>query len=407
MTDKPMKVLGIIAEYNPFHNGHLYHLSQSKERIGADFVVVVMSGNFVQRGEPALVNKWDRSKMAVENGIDLVIELPVAYACNNSEIFARGAIQILNGLGCVTHLSFGSEEANLDGLQAIARVLAEEGGLFKESLRKNLDMGLSFAKSREMGIGAALHKDVSAVLKGSNNILAIEYLKQLLLTNSTIVPVMVTRKGPAYKEVCSSGGIASATQLRNLCEQQLEIREFVPPPTWDFMEKQEGLIFWKNLHLIILSRLLQLSKEELSQIYSVSEGLENRIKGQVRHAASLDELVGRVVSKRYTETRIKRVLIHSLLGIRKSEFHSMLNRNLNYCRVLGFNEKGASLLRKIKRDALNSIPVLTNINKELESGDDLWHLLELDVLASDLYNLLSNKNIHDNSDYVVKPFYKF
>ncbi|MBK5245889.1 MAG: nucleotidyltransferase [Peptostreptococcaceae bacterium] len=400
-----MKVLGIIAEYNPFHNGHLYHLRESKKNTGADFVIAVMSGNFVQRGEPALINKWERAKVAVENGIDLVIELPVAFACNNSELFARGAVEILNGLGCVTHISFGSEEGTLDNLKMIARVLATENEVFKEVLKENLQTGSSFAKARERAVNSAAGMNFSGIIKGSNNILAIEYLKQLELTKSNMIPVTLKRKGPAYNDKEAFGDFASATLIRDILKTQGDACSYIPEVTLNSIKKQGALLYLEDFYQLIFGKLLQIPNNELKGMYSVSEGLENRIKNQLRRSDDIQKLIETVCSKRYTETRIKRVLIHSLLNLDKLKINEIINNKINYCRVLGFSGNGAKLLKRIKKDQLNDLQIITNINKEIDAQDKRWLLLNYDVLSSDLYNLVAKANIYENSDYVVKPYY--
>lgn len=399
-----MKVLGIIAEYNPFHNGHLYHLRESKKSIGADFVIAVMSGNFVQRGEPALINKWERAEIAVLNGIDLVIELPVAFACNNSDLFAKGAMEILNGMGCVTHISFGSEEGTLENLQVIANALVTENTVFKKVLKENLEAGNSFAKAREIAVNLATESNYSQIIKGSNNILAIEYLKQLMLTNSKIIPTTIKRKGPGYNDHEPFGNYSSATHIRDSLKMQEDASLYVPEVTMNSINKQDSLLYLEDLSQIVFSKLLQLPTNELKEIYSVSEGLENRIKNKILKSDGIQKLIESVLSKRYTETRIKRVLIHSLLGMNNDLIHTIINNKINYCRVLAFNKNGSKLLRFIKNNELNNLPIITNINKEITTDSNIWPLLNLDILSSDLYNLIRNANLYENSDFVVKPY---
>jgi predicted nucleotidyltransferase len=363
-----------------------------------------MSGNFVQRGEPALINKWERAKVAVENGIDLVIELPVAYACNNSEIFAKGAVDILNGLGCVTHISFGSEDGSIEKLDIIANALVQENEAFKKTLKINLDEGCSFAKARERAINFATGENFSKTIKGSNNILAIEYLKQLKLTESKIEPFTIKRNGPDYNEKNVQGGFASATHIRDALSKKGDIDQYVPKITLDSINKQDTMIYLDDFYQMIFSKLFQFSINDLKEIYSISEGLENRIKKQIRKSNDVESLIGKVISKRYTETRLKRVLINSLLGFDKYKINSIINNKINYCRVLGFNSDGSKLLRIIKNEELNLLPVITNINKEIDKFDKVWELTNFDILASDLYNLVSKTNIYENSDYVMNPF---
>lgn len=400
-----MKVLGIIAEYNPFHNGHLYHLSESKKDMGADFVVAVMSGNFVQRGEPALLDKWKRAQIAVENGVDLVVELPFAFACNTAEMFAKGAVDILNGLGCVTHLSFGTEEGNLESLQWIAECISDENLRYKEVLKENLGKGSSIAASREKAICEMLGKDLSSVIRGSNNILAIEYLKQLHLTKSTIQPVTVKRKGPEYKEDLSQGDLASATFIRNQAKNKKDFHQYIPAATLKLLDEDPAYVFLNDFYSLITYNLFSRSKEELAQVYSVSEGLENRIHKMLRNSKGMDQLIQDVLSKRYTETRIKRLMIQSLMQLDKDSFNKILQDKINYARVLGISQKGALLLHHIKKNQLNGIPVITNINKELQPTDPIWKLLQLDILASDVYNLVSKGETYADSDYVRKPYH--
>lgn len=399
-----MKVLGIIAEYNPFHNGHLYHLRESKELIGADFVVAVMSGNFVQRGEPALLDKWNRARIAVENGIDLVIELPFAFACNNSEMFARGAIDILNGLGCVTHLSFGSEEGELTGISQIAEYITQENEEFKEALKDSLNSGYSFASSRERAINTVLGLDLSTVLRGSNNILGIEYLKQLKYTKSTIIPITIKRKGPEYNEDKAYGEIASATHIRNLCRVREDVAGYLPVQTFNAMNNYDKLADVEDFYKLLRLNLLKMSREELGRVYAVNEGLENKILKNIVHSNNYGELIAKTVSKRYTETRIKRILIQSLLGLNKEIFNNIINEKINYCRILGFNPKGAELLKQVKDRECNTLPLLTNINKEVKDGDPINQLLHFDILASNIYHLAADRDLYLNSDYVKKPF---
>ncbi|HML38127.1 MAG TPA: nucleotidyltransferase family protein, partial [Bacillota bacterium] len=210
-----MKVLGIIAEYNPFHNGHRYHLEESVKLTSPDFTVCVMSGDFTQRGEPAMADKWIRAAATVENGVDLVLELPFAFACNNAEFFAAGAVDILNRLGCVTHLSFGSEAGELSALSQAADYLAYEDDELKNTIREFADQGLSFPRARYEAVKMCRGEAYSDVLRSANNILAVEYLKQLRLMKSEIEPVTVKRYGTGYHDMGSYENIASATAIRH------------------------------------------------------------------------------------------------------------------------------------------------------------------------------------------------
>ncbi|MGL5084152.1 MAG: tRNA(Met) cytidine acetate ligase, partial [Clostridium sp.] len=209
-----MNITGIITEYNPFHNGHLYHLDSAKSRTSSDGIICIMSGNFMQRGEAAMVDKFERTKMAIENGVDLVLELPTFYALSSAEQFAKGSVSILNSLGVVNNIFFGSECGNVDDLIKIAKVLVHEPLEFKEELKINLDKGLTFAKSREISLVKLLKdENLSQILQNSNNILGIEYIKALLTLNSEISPLTLKREGASYNDKTLSSQFASATSI--------------------------------------------------------------------------------------------------------------------------------------------------------------------------------------------------
>lgn len=411
-----MRVLGIIAEYNPFHNGHLYQLKQSIEQLDADFVVAVMSGNFTQRGEPAILSKWTRAEMAIECGIDLVLEIPFVFACNNAEYFAKGAIAILNGLGCVTHLSFGSESGELGQLEKVADFLANEGQAFQYSLKKHLEKGLSYPRARQEATTDCLGDTAAALLREPNNILAIEYLKQLKMKNSDIIPVTVKRKGTGYHELQPNGDIASASAIRRMLEEQPDnsLTNYLPAAGYNILksalsEQYERTSFKQieqNYYKILTAKILTMPEKELSQIFSVREGLEHKLKGAVRNAENLNGFKQLILSKRYTTTRINRMLVHILIGMTREDFLKITEPLHLYGRVLGFNQKGATLLKQIKKSAKTSLPCLTNVNKQINGSEEYLKLLSYDFIASDLYNLIMEQNLYRSSDYVCMPYRK-
>lgn len=369
-----MNVAGIVAEYNPMHSGHMYHLQQTRAICRADYVVAVMSGNFTQRGEPAIYDKWLRAAAAVKNGVDLVFELPFAYACNSAAYFATGAVNILDGLGCVTHLSFGSESGEIQPLMELAKYLAKEPKNYKTALKHNLDKGLSFPKAR----AAALTETYGNpdVLKLPNNILGIEYLKALVQLKSTIEPMTVVRKGQGHHE--------SASQIRSTL-------------IWD-----ESKYFDMVRQAFIKSQ-----GSNLDNILGAAEGIQNKIIKNIRSAKDLDDLIDKVKTKRYTWTGINRLLAQTLIGFTADEFQSI--NGTRYGRILAFNDNGAKLLRKIKKTECAKMPILTNINRDLAQQPDSDEAIRLslakDVLASDLYNLAFGKDMYENSDFVMKPAY--
>ncbi len=407
-----MKVLGIIAEYNPFHNGHRYHLQKSLEIADPDYTVCVMSGSFTQRGEPAMADKWIRAASAVENGIDLVLELPFAFACNNAEYFAAGAVDVLNRLGCVTHLTFGSETGNLKALAAAAEYLSHEDEELKNSIREFADQGLSYPRSRYEAVKKCRGTACSDVLKGANNILAVEYLKQLNLTDSRIMPFTVQRYGTGYHDQNTFENIASASAIRHRLSNSSridEVREWIPAETFQVLKqiKTNVNISFNHFYPLMIYRILTSDLKQLGAILSATEGLENRVKKAASESVDMDSLIRAVLSKRYTYTRIHRLLTHTLVHLDKDSFRYILDHRINYARVLGFSRKGASLLKTIKREERNSIPVLTNINRELPEDAEEWNLLKYDITASDIYNLITYGEIYTHSDYVMKPYINF
>lgn len=410
-----MKVLGIIAEYNPFHNGHLYQLQKSIDMTEADFVVAIISGDFTQRGEAAVASKWTRAEMAVKCGIDLVIELPFVFACNNSEYFAKGAVEILNRLGCITHLSFGSESGDLSLLKNAALFLSQETHEFKLSLKNNLSTGCSYPRARSEATKECLGEKYSELLFNPNNILAIEYLKQLYLTDSNIIPITVKRYAASYYDNKLTGNIASASAIRKALDSEDfdrsttdVIKDFVPNAVWNLLIKNRGNISSFNpdelYFKMVTSKILTTSCDDLKEFFSVGEGLENKLKESIRIADSLAQLEYALKSKRYTATRISRLLTHILIGLTKNDFNHILQNEEYYAHILGFNKKGAKLLKIIKNEKKVMLPLVTNINKESESLSDCQLLLSYDLLASDFYNLLQNKNLYNNSDRLHKPY---
>lgn len=406
-----MRILGIIAEYNPFHNGHQYHMQKSLELTGADVCVCVMSGNFMQRGELAFWDKWQRTKMAVDNGADLVLELPFVFACNNAEEFAYGGIRLLDGLGCITDLSFGSENGDLESLQKIASFLVREPMEFRQNLNGFLKKGLSFPAARSQALYACGMQVEPDILQGSNNILAVEYLKQWLITGQAMKPWTIQRADQGYHSIDLEGNFASATAIRRQWKENQavqEVSDFLPLPTTSILKESKGIDIKKieQLDKMLLYQLHCMSAAELKEIFSVTEGLEHRVKQAVLSSRSIEELISRIKSKRYTETRIKRMLLHSLLRFQRSDYERIKKEEILYGRVLGFSQKGVDLLHFIKKNKTAAYPIYTNLKKEEIETNNQNLLIKYDILASDLYNLLFNDQIYSHSDYVMSPYYK-
>jgi len=389
-----MNILGIVAEYNPFHNGHLYHLQKSIEETNADATICVMSGNFVQRGEPALIDKFKRADIAVKNGVDLVIELPLYYSLATAEKFAKGAVTLLNHAGVDT-LSFGAETNELDKLKSIARLILDEPTSYKEELKKELDTGISFPEARANAVSKVLGINKN-LLVHPNNILGIEYLKTIYSLNSNIKPHIVERIDSGYHDLDSNTNILSATGIREKLINNQDIDIFLPSIS---LESLENSVFLKDFEEIMMYALRKISLEELRELPDVTEGLENRIFYAISTSASVLEILDKVKTKRYPLTRIKRIILSALLNVSKINLDTFeKSGGPQYIRVLSFNEKGRNLLTNIT--ATSSIPIITSVNKFLKDSNEIQkEMLLSDILATNVYSIVTKEKIM-NLDYL-------
>lgn len=406
-------VLGIVAEYNPFHNGHLYHLIESKKISNADYCIAIMSGNFTQRGEVSIVDKWSKAQMALSNGIDLVIELPTIYSVSSAENFAMGAIKILNSLQIVDFISFGSEVNNISVLDDIANVLAFEPPQYKTLLSHELSRGESFPKARENALMMYLNnlRRFANVLSAPNNILGIEYLKALKKLKSNIQPITIKREGSKYSDanLPRNSKFASATSIRNFFQSSKDLsalQKFVPESTFNILEEnfKKGN-FVKSLSSFdkeIIFTLRKMSVEEIANLPDVSEGLEFSIKNAVNQCNSTIELLSILKSKRYTQTRLQRILLYSILGITKKDME-MSNLTIPYVRILGFNSKGQELISTISKKN-RKLEVVSSVKKFMDKklNNNLRLMMEKDIWATNVYTLGFEYESFANLDYTHK-----
>ena len=402
-------ILGIVAEYNPFHYGHLYHLEQSKKLIKPDCAVAVMSGNFVQRGEPALIDKWSRTEMALKNGVDLVIELPLIYSISSAENYAFGAIKILKSLGNSLTLSFGSECGDIDILSEIADIFIYEPKEYLAVLNHDLSRGMSFPKAREHAALMYLNniRKFSKVLKGPNNILATEYLKAIKILNAKNINLTtIKRKGSEYDDLCLSDKYSSATAIRHAVSTKEDVEQFVPKNSYDILKNKidnnEIIYGLKKYEQAILYAFRTMTLEEIANLPDVCEGLENLIKKSANSCNTLEELISKIKSKRYTLTRINRILLYALLFITKTDMEESYKAN-PYIRVLGMNEKGKELISNISKNN-KKLNIITSPKKFLDTSKNkvLKNMLEKDILASNIYTLGYTKNSRANLDFTNK-----
>ena len=363
------KVVGIIAEYNPFHNGHLYHLLQAKDLAQADYVVAVISGNFTQRGDTSIVDKWTKAYMAICGGCDLVLELPTVYSVSSAENFASGAVKILDSLKIVDSIAFGAEASDLATLNNIANVLFQEPRGYTNILTHELQKGISFPSARENAILMYLNdiKRYANILNSPNNILAIEYLKALKMQRSNMNPIMVKRSKVYYNDDRIVDDFASATAIRKLIKRREyeDLRKVVPRSTYKILSRQirDGNIVLglENFEKEIIYTLRKMSIREIANLPDVSEGLENLIKNSADNCNDMSKLIANIKSKRYTQTRIQRILLYALLGIDKKMMEDS-KKVTPYVRVLGFTNKGKELISEInKRNP--KINMITSVKK--------------------------------------------
>ena len=353
-------MVGIIAEYNPFHNGHLYHLNKVKELFPDRTICLILAGNFLNRGDLSIINKWDKTKLALHYGIDLIVELPFAFATQAADIYAYGAINILDNLKC-EYLVFGSELNDINKLNKIADIMLKNN--FQEDLSIYLNKGFNYPTS----ISKILKKHTNIEIKNPNDLLGLSYIKEIKKINSKIKPISIQRTND-YHSTQLDNNIVSATSIRNALKEKKDILKYVPKETLKYINNIDLNDYFNILkHQIII--------DCLTKYQDIDEKLANSFKKNIMKSNNIEELILLVKSKNYTYNKIKRALIHILCGMKKD------NYQLKYIRILGFNKKGQSYLNKIKKDI--KLPIITNYNQQLD--------LELQVTK--IYSIISNIDI--------------
>ena len=378
-----MKIAGIIAEYNPFHNGHAFQIKKTRA-CGATHIVAVMGGNHLQRGEPAQFEKHIRTHAALCCGADLVLELPLPYAAATAERFASGAITVMHALGCVDMLSFGAE-STLAELEPIAEALLS--GKLSGNVRPHLSLGLSFARARQLALEAQLGIGRAAAIKSPNNILGIEYLKAAKRLNFTPEFCVITRKGAGHDSVVASGKFASASLLRSEASASgvTALRQFVPSASYNIYDDAyaQGLLPAdpNRTGTAVLAVLRRMTKASFATLPDISEGLENRFYTAVRKATSTDELLTMLKSKRYPLSRLRRLVLSAYLGLTADDSKAPLP----YIRVLGFNSKGLEVLSLAKNTA--TLPISSSLAQLRGQNAACERFSFLESQATDLYTL--------------------
>lgn len=424
-----MNVIGIIAEYNPFHNGHAYQIAHVKKNLYADYIVVATSGDYVQRGEPALLDKYTRARMALSSGADVVLELPVLWSTASAELFADAGISLFEKTGCVNGICFGAESGDLALLRRIADVLADEPADLKASLKYNLKSGSTFPKAREAALlsyfsGSAGQdgalpvsaEALSSLLASPNNILALEYLKALRRRASSITPYLLKREGAAYHETSIRSGAsevpASASAIRhtlfadaagacgNSADRASEdsadgiLRHAMPQEALAILQDYRAdfpLLCADDFSSILGYLLLSSSATQLARTADSSPEFANRMQNQLPYYTSFSSFASRLKSKEMTLTRINRILLHSILGITSSDYAcgNALDK-IPYLRILGFRKSAAPLLAALKASA--AVPLITRSSQALKLlSPDAMRVFEHDVFAGNLYLQMRNQ----------------
>lgn len=390
-----MKATGIVAEYNPFHNGHAYQISEVKRHMKPDVVIAVMSGNYLQRGEPALVDKWTRTQMALKGGVDLVIELPVLFSTQPADYFALGAINIFKKLN-VDSLSFGIETGDASDFLEAARWMHQNETKITKEIQKIAQHKIPYAQQMEQ-ILTSLNPTFPLDMSTPNNQLGLAYTKELVKENldKKIKLFPVKRKAAGYheQEFKQDTNIASATAIRKAIFNKEDVTSYIPIEAVEFLvQNKNQVVNWENYFSLLKYQITVLSTQELRMIYEMNEGIENRLKKYIYSANSFSEYIEKIKTKRYTQTRLQRLLVYVLLQITKKDVKEMFLGQTNV-RVLGFTESGQKYLSQYKKKLGSSL--ITNINQNTKK------LVKKDIIAGEIYQL-GHKEIK-RQDFMQMP----
>lgn len=394
-----MKISGIICEYNPFHNGHLHHIRETRKN-GATHIVAVMSGNFVQRGDTAIMDKLDRARLAVRSGADLVIELPVQYCLSSAENFAAGAVFLLDSLGVVEELSFGSECGDTLKLEKALETIEITAMVHHDDIRQIMEKGYTYPRALNSVING-IEPEIAEIISSPNNLLAIEYMRALKKYASIMKPFTIKRVSVPHDGAAAEDGYASASYIRDKIASGYSADSIGAYTTSLWTEAIAGAVrngeiaSLSRLERVLLYKLRSTSVDEIAEISDVGQGLENRIYG-ARMSGSLDELLFTVKTKRYTMSRIRRIMLSLLIGITKDDMKKLPP----YGRILAFNERGKEILAKAKH--MTAIPYASSIARLSQLNETAERFAELEIRASDVYGLALETVNSAQKDYRAK-----
>lgn len=377
-----MKATGIVVEYNPFHNGHKYHLQKTKELNPNNIIIAVMSGDFVQRGEPSIIDRWTKTKMALANGVDLVIELPVFYSSQSAEIFAKGAVGILEELKCES-MVFGSESGKIDELKRISTL--QESEEFKIKLKERLKSGDSYPTAHSSTMKEILGESEL----NSNDILGLEYIKAIRYWKSSIIPMTLKREKVGYHDTNIVGDFASATKIREHLKKNEEISSIVTQESFNTLKEYSNFTYMENFYPFIRYELIK-NSNNLSDIQDMEIGFENRLLENAIKSINYDEFFKSISNRRYTTGRVQRVLTHTLLAL-TTNITEEVKKSIPYVRVLGFNSKGREYLSYLKK--FDNSKIITSYKKMNENfSPEICSLIEFNERSSQIYRLINNYN---------------
>lgn len=405
-----MKIVGLITEYNPFHNGHEYHIKKAKEITGADYCIAVMSGDFVQRGTPAFLPKHLRAQMALHGGCDMIIELPVCYACGSAEYFASGAISILDDLGCVDYICFGSECGDYASLDKIARILVNEPVEFKTNLLNYLKDGYNFPLARQKALEDFLDDEkLISIVNEPNNILGIEYIKALLIKESKMKGFTISRKSSAYHDTTLSEQYSSASAIRNIfdCSYTPEfdlLSGQVSDYSLQILKNEYGKrypVHIDDFSILLKYKLLNETKKSLTEYMDITSDLANRIINLRNEFISITQFTELLKTKELTLSRISRCLLHIILNIKNCKPFTN-----TYAHVLGFRKNSSELFSILKETS--QIPIITKLTVVDSLNDKQKQILTQDIYSSDLYeSIVSNKYQRSFINELTKQIVKY
>ena len=371
-----MNKIGIIAEYNPFHNGHLYHLNEAKKMFPDSYFILILIGNFTQRGEISVINKWDKTSIALEYGYDLVVELPFLFATQAASIYAKGAIDILNYLNC-DYLVFGSETNDVNLLKELVNI-THDNNEYETLIKKYMSEGLNYPTAQSN----ALQKITNITINKPNDVLALEYVRQIKNTNSKIIPISIKRTNDYHEEDINKN-ITSATSIRKNINNTKLIKDVMPK---DVIKYINNINYNKYFELL---KYQIITSDNLNEFIGVDEGIESKLKKAIFECNTINELILKIKSKRYSYNRLQRMLLHILCQNKKENN----NLKINYIRVLGLNNNGKNILKNCKNIG---VPIITKFKKEYE------HLFKEDIKTSKIYSLITNYDYKEDFKSSIK-----